>query len=136
MENNFTGSSRMRVECVQDLGLGMDLILHPFEKQYLRMLGLTSTPRGNGEQVGAGRTAKIRQKTSRVDNSPILGSSSLISALRTVRQPIPKGFILVLFHLHSRGKQDEKQGKDGGFPYVGWRITDQFHQPLQSRGPC
>lgn len=32
MGNNFIGSSRMRGECVHDVGLGMDLIL-PFEKQ-------------------------------------------------------------------------------------------------------
>lgn len=32
MENTFIGSSGMRVECVQDVVLGMDLIL-PFEKQ-------------------------------------------------------------------------------------------------------
>lgn len=91
MENNFTGSSRMRVGCVQDLGLGMDSILHPFGKQYLRTLGLMSTPRGNGEQAGAGRTAKVRQNTSRLDNGPILGSSSLVSALRTRVSPSPRG---------------------------------------------
>lgn len=32
MENKFIDSSGMRVECVQDVGLGMGLIL-PFEKQ-------------------------------------------------------------------------------------------------------
>lgn len=33
MENNFTGGSELKVEYVQDLGLGMYLILLPFEKQ-------------------------------------------------------------------------------------------------------
>lgn len=33
MENNFIDSSGLKVEYVQDLDLGMDLILLPFEKQ-------------------------------------------------------------------------------------------------------
>lgn len=96
---------------MQDLGLGMDLILLPFEKQYVRKLGLKSTPRGNSKQVGVGRMAKVRQTTSGLSNCLILGSLSLLSGLRALSQPIPKGFVLVLFHVFTRGKQDEDREK-------------------------
>ena len=80
MENDFTGSGGLWVECVQDLGLGMDLILLPFEKQYVRKLGLKSTGRGNGQ----GQANKLMP-----DDCPNRDFLSLASGLRAESAPSP-----------------------------------------------
>lgn len=80
---------------------------------------MKSTPRGNGEQTGVGRVAKVRQATSCLDNCPILGSHSLASGLRALSQPIPMGFVLVVFRVDTRGKQDEGREKMEVFPTWG-----------------
>lgn len=78
---------------------------------------MNSTPRENGEHVGVGRVAKLRQTTSCLKNCLILSSYSFVSSLRALSQPTPRGYGLI-FHVHTRGKQDEDR-KDGGFPYLG-----------------
>lgn len=55
--------------------------------------------------------AKFRQTTSCLDTCPILGFLSLVSGLRPLGQPIPRGFVLVLFHVHAKGKQEEGMEK-------------------------
>lgn len=126
MGNSFICSSGLKVEYVQDLDLGMDLVPLPLEKQQLRKLGLKSAPRGNGKQQGVGRVAKFRQTASCLGNCPILGSQSLVSGRRALSQPIPQGFVLVLFHVHIRGKQDESREKMEVFPTWGGESLTNF----------
>lgn len=59
--------------------------------------------------------ANLRLTTSCLDNCPVLGFLSLVSGLRALSQPIPRGFVLV-FHVNIRGKQKEGREKMGGFP--------------------
>lgn len=63
--------------------------------------------------------AKVRQTTPCLDNCPILGSHSLVSGLRALSQPVPRGFVLVLFLVHIRGKLDESREKMEAFPTRG-----------------
>lgn len=55
--------------------------------------------------------AKFRQTASCLDTCPILGFLSLVSGLRALGQPIPRGFVLVLFHVHTKGKREEGREK-------------------------
>lgn len=63
--------------------------------------------------------ANVRQTTPCLDNCPILGSHSLVSGLRALSRPIPRGFVLVFFHVHIRGKLDESRETMEVFPTWG-----------------
>ena len=63
--------------------------------------------------------AKVRHTTPCLDSCPILGSHSLVSGLRALSQPVPRGFVLVLFLVHIRGKMDESREKMEAFPTRG-----------------
>lgn len=62
--------------------------------------------------------AKVRQTTSCLKNCLILSSYSLVSRLRALSQPTPRGYGLI-FHVLTRGKQDGDREKMEVFPTWG-----------------